>query len=719
MKNIVSFWVLTEAIGLFALPVAAFLFARLPGGGLALARPLGLVLVAYPVWLLASLHLVPYSRASAWIGVALLAAVGIVLLIRQRSRWTQSEDRRQRIQLWLVGEGLFAAGFLVWALVRSYAPDVWQTEKPMDMAFINAINRSPWFPPHDPWLSGATINYYYFGHYVVAFLIRLTGVDPSVGFNLGVAFFYALSLSSVFAVASALYLAARRDADAPGTSAIVAGLAAAALAMTLGNLAGAAQFLLNPTPLASYDWWSPSRVIAYTANEFPFFSFLLGDLHAHVMAAPVALTSLAFALQLALAGPRGFWPLGGLAELVLAALLGGSLYAMNSLDYPTQVAVVVFALVLWLSRSRGTPRWVPAGAWAGTWIVAAAGLFLPFILRFSPTSSGLGLVREHAPFSQFLHDSLLIYGLAFAFAGTAFVHSVRQREWRLRYIVWNGVLGLVLLVLLATAHLAGLVLSGALIAYAIFVMIDRSAPQPYRFLWFLMAAGISLAFVGEVVYVRDVFVNTPYYRFNTVFKFGYQAWFLLAIAAGVTAVWSRAWMKLEIRRLWLGGVGALVAAAIVYPIAGTYSREAGFRAVPTLNGLRWLAERAPGDVKAIQWLQSHVDGDPVILEAVGQEFDPLGHARVSTFTGLPTVLGWAGHEIQWGHDGGTRAQDIRTMYESSDTAQARYLLARYGVQYVFIGSLERADYPKGLDKFAQLGTAVFSTEGTIVYRISP
>ncbi len=618
------------------MPAAGFLFARLPGGGLALARPLGLLLVAYPAWILASLHLVPYGRATAWLGVALLAATSAMLWLRQRTQ-PGPGDRRQRLQLWLVGEGLFTLGFLAWALVRSYAPDVWQTEKPMDMAFINAINRSPWFPPHDPWLSGATINYYYFGHYLVAWLIRLTGVDPSVGFNLGVALFYALSLSAVFAVASALYLAARREAAAPATPAVVAGLAAAAFAMVLGNLAGAVQFLLSPTQLASYDWWSPSRVIAYTANEFPFFSFLLGDLHAHVMAAPFALTSLAFALQLALAGPRGLRPLAALAELVLAALLVGSLYATNTLDYPTQVAVLLLSLMLWLTRSSGTQRWMPVGAWAGIWIGASALLFLPFILHFSPTSSGLGLVPQHAAFNQFLHDSLLIYGLAFGALSIVFVHSIRQQGWRGRYLLWNGVLGLVLLVLLAPAHLSGLVLVAALVAYALFVALKRPAPQPYRFLWCLVAGGILLAYIGEIAYVRDAFAGTPYYRFNTVFKFGYQAWFLLAIAAGVTAIWSRGWMKPDARPVWWALVGVLVAAAAVYPLAGTYAREAKFETAPSLDGLRWLAVRAPGDVKAIRWLQSHVGGDPVILEAVGQEFDPLGHARVSTFTWLRTM----------------------------------------------------------------------------------
>jgi YYY domain-containing protein len=710
-----------EAIGLLAVPVAAFLFARLPGGGLALARPVGLLLAAYPAWLLASLHMVRYTHATAWLGVAALGVLGGFLCFRQRSGWAAATDRREQLQLWLVGELLFTLAFLGWILLRSYVPDVWQTEKPMDMAFINAINRSPWFPPHDPWLSGAPLNYYYFGHYLVAFLIRLSGAQPAVGFNLGVALFFALSLTSVFAVASTLYLAARRHADAPGTPAFVAGLIAAGFAMVLGNLAGAVQLILTPGPLASFDWWSPSRVIAFTANEFPFFSFLLGDLHAHVMAAPFALTTLAFALEVALGGTRGLRPFPvGLAELLLAALLAGSLIAMNVLDYPTQVAILLLCLLLWMTRSGSTARWLPNLAWAGLWIGASLLLFLPYLLHFSAPSTGLGLVSRHASLSQFLHDTVLIYGLAIWVLGTAFVYRLGREGWPRRYVAWNGIFAIVLLVLLAPARLSGLVLVATAVVYAGSVTWRRSGSQPYRFLWLTIAMGIVLAFVGEVLYVRDAFAGTPFYRFNTVFKFGYQAWFLLAVAAGVAVPWSRAWMRPSTRPLWWAAAGALIVAAAAYPVAGSYSREAAFATRPSLDGVRWLAGHAPDDVRAIGWLQTQVGGAPVILEAVGQDFDPVGHARVSTYTGLPTVLGWAGHEIQWGHGaGGSRAADVRTIYSTTDTEEARSLLARYGVQYVFVGSLERADYPPaGLDKFTQLGTAVFASEGATVYRIT-
>jgi YYY domain-containing protein len=709
------FWLLVEAIGLIGLPFAAALFGRLPGGGLALARPLGLLLVAYPLWLLVSLHILAYSRLSATVSAAVVAAAAVGL--GRRVLRLQAGDPA-RTRLWVAGETLFAVCFLGWALLRSFAPDVWQTEKPMDMAIVNSINRSEWFPPHDPWFSGAHLNYYYFGHYLVAFLIRILGTDPAVGYNLAVSLFFALSVTSIFAVASALYLAGRSWAGAPARSPIVPGLAAAGFAIA-GNVAGAVEYLHHPLRLAGYNWFAPSRVIPHTANEFPFFSFLLGDLHAHVMAAPFALAALAFTMQLCLRGPRllqlqrirSWIPAAG--ELALGALLLGSLYAVNSLDYPTALALAALSLLLWVLQSPGT--WHTTGVWAVLWISASILLFLPFWTHFSPTTHGVAVVREHTHFSTFLKDEFLIYALLLWVVLTAFA---RVLALPVRYLVWGAVGAMIGLVLLSPPRLASVVLVLSVSAFALYISLSGERPQAYRFLWLLIAAGIALLGIGEFVYVRDVFDGTPSFRFNTVFKAGYQGWFLLSVVAGCVVVWNRRWLGPRMRAVWRFGLAVLLALAAAYPIAGAYARSRGFERRPTLDGMAWLERSAPADAAGIEWLRSNVHGAPTVLEAVGPDFDPAGRARVSTFTGLPTVLGWGGHEVQWGHTPAQRGRDVQRIYRTPSLVVAQSLLARYHVRYVFVGSLERDDYPAAaLAKFARLGTRVFSRRRTTVYLI--
>jgi uncharacterized membrane protein len=222
----------------------------------------------------------------------------------------------------------------------------------------------------------------------------------------------------------------------------------------------------------------------------------------------------------------------------------------------------------------------------------------------------------------------------------------------------------------------------------------------------------------ELVYLRDAFDGTESFRFNTVFKTGYQAWFLLAIVGGVSVYWSAHWLGRRLRIAWLAVLGGLVVLSLAYPVFASYSRLLRFEQSPTLDGMKWMERTAPDDAKAIEWLRTSVNGPSVVLEQVGKDFDPEGSGRVSTFTGLPAVMGWAGHEVQWGHDPGRRPADVQQIYSTTDMTVARRLLDEYGVRYVFVGSLERKGYAApALAKFARLGTPVFRSGDTVVYEL--
>jgi len=728
------FWALIEVIGLGAAPLAGVVLARLPGAGLGLGKALGLLLVTWLIWLGGSTTLIPYGTLSAALWIALVCALGLLAWVRgwegrravargeprgwlARRRWRRlaarvAEPDPLRKRLFWGAEAVFLVAFAVMALVVSFAPDVWNTEKPMDMAFLNAANRADTFPPHDPWLAGAELNYYYLGQLAMGILVKLTAVAPDHGYNLSLAALFALTAAAVFTIAGTLWGAAGRDRGA-----VRAGLAAVGLVVVAGNLEGARLLIADGGPLRDYDWFAASRVFPDTITEFPWFSFLLGDLHAHVLALPFTLLALAFALQVVLAGPRlsaRGWVEGGVTALATAFL-----YAVNSWSYPVMAGLLVLAVVAWLRDPRSEGARPAAVRWVLIVLAGGVLLVLPFHLSFDPAARGLGVVEDGRGFAGWAKDELLVFGTLLALVAVAYVGRLLATARPLRNSVWILAAALFAGSLLAALGWAHAVLLAALLVAAVWALLSERMTPPERLVWLLVCGGIACLLGPEVLYIRDEFDGSDLYRMNTVFKLDYQAWLLLGLGGiGALAYW-RAWLRPRALQLGFAALIALLAAAgAVYPIAGTYARTGGFADSPTLDGLGWLRDRAPGDVEAIDWLNDHVSGAPVVLEAVGDDYSAFGHGRISTFTGLPTVLGWPGHERQWGHAVGDRAAQVARAYSSPTAAAALPVLREHDVRYVVVGPLERTDYGDGgVAKWDELGRRVFDRDGTTIWEL--
>jgi YYY domain-containing protein len=239
-------------------------------------------------------------------------------------------------------------------------------------------------------------------------------------------------------------------------------------------------------------------------------------------------------------------------------------------------------------------------------------------------------------------------------------------------------------------------------------------PPADTFALILIGVGLLLPLAVEFVYLRDLFGT----RMNTVFKFYFQAWVLLALAAayGTWVVSSRlrgvgglAW-RLVLVLLVLGG--------LTYPALAIPNKTGNFSAEPTLDGMSWMEEARPNDYAAIRWLQANAPDQAVILEAPGESYRYLG--RVSALTGLPTLLGWDFHEYQWRgsyDEPARRKPEVEVLYNSVDLAQTLTLLDKYDIRYVYVGPLERELYnPSGLAKFGQLMDVVFEQGEVTIYQ---
>lgn len=298
--------------------------------------------------------------------------------------------------------------------------------------------------------------------------------------------------------------------------------------------------------------------------------------------------------------------------------------------------------------------------------------------------------------------------------------------------------GLLLLVILKNS--LTYVVIGGLAALSSLLALYHLKERERSFVLFLGAVACALIAFCEIVYLRDVFYTTVDLRMNTVFKFYFQAWALLSIVGGagtyfviesllpsLRAVRTKGYVYLTSSALWSIALLILLLMGAVYPLKATYQRYNNFSQRDTsLDGLNYLSSYNPSDYAAIRWINSHITGSPVIVEAFGADYSDYG--RISALTGLPTLMGWEGHEWQWrvnwvkfgsnSTDFFNRTNDIKQIYTDKSPVEVLTLMARYQAQYLYVGSLEQATYiGADLQRFGKFMKVVYQHEGVTIYQV--
>ncbi len=796
-------------IGWIAFPLAYTALGGLPDRGYGLSRVLGLLVISYLTWLAASLNWRPHSRGTLLLSLLALATLSAILFARRRREMVAfvRERRGYILGVELLGLALFA----LMIAIRLGNPDVWDViwggEKPMDLSYLTAVMRSTTFPPYDPWFAGGYLNYYYYGFVFVGALAKLLGVMPAVAYNLILPMLFSMIGVAMYSLAHGLVVAVGPQVGRWGRRPVIAGLVAVALALLLGNLAeptvvadawykagtpsleelpvigGAARTLDGglkilsgqPAPIYPGDWfWTASRAInanpgeVQPITEFPFFTFLYGDLHAHMIAMPLSLLALGWAVSLALWGERrsaarraalapATWPLEpGPYPLtwLVGALAIGVLRPTNTWDWPTYMLLGVVAIAFYLFQTEGLNlRALGQAAFLAVVLFGLSALaFLPYTANYGAAYSSVSLWP-----GSYTHvwNFLLVHGLFLLFVVTHLARELRawaatwteEGKRRLEPLARPLLVAAGLFVVLCAALLirgywiAPVVLP--LLATAGLLALRPGLPAARRVVLALMAAALGLTLIVEIV-VLDGDIG----RMNTVFKFYLQVWLLLSVACGPAAVW--AWPSIRqtrrLRLVWQTALGVMLFAALLYPLLATAAKW-GIRMNPaapnTLDGAAFMPYveygdtdyagqsrtiRLAEDMGAIDWLQRNVQGSPVVMEAHGSNPYRSIAARIAMYTGLPTVVGWDWHQRQQRAVApdtmvSSRIADVNTFYNTLDVDEARNILARYGVAYIVVGSLENTYYwPEGLSKFEPMvadGTLVevYRDDFARIYRV--
>jgi YYY domain-containing protein len=806
----ITWYLLLLLLGWMVFPVVYTVLPGLPDRGYPLVRTAGLIIVGWLAWFLGSFKLLPFTRLTIVLCTGLALVISAVFAFRRRQELAEyiRSNWKYILGIELMFLVLFLFSLYV-RLGNPDLWHPWHGgEKPMDFAFFNAVLKAVYFPPENPWFSGHYINYYYYGYVLASILTKLLGILPSIAYNLILPSWFAMIGSGVFCVAFNLVAGFRRKSleskfgpaneelinptDPAVTSRLgkwlpyLAGVISIIAVLILGNLymvrefwiylpeltssggqvngpieragaviGGAVQVLSGSTDLPGENsrwYFDASRPILHDGPdtpiaEFPYFTFLYGDPHAHLLTMPTYALALGWMLSLLLYPfARMKWP-ERIVSLIFAGLVFGSFLPSHTWDFPTFIGLGALVILwnVWQSRSGSIQHTIQVIiGYELAFLGSAVVLYWPFRTWFHTEYASLELwTGARTPLVDYLFVfglplfviiSLLIRDLSSDLKAlyTRWVASPRPRKFNWRriepYIIFLIGAGILSALWIYNYHVVAFGLP-LLAGMAYLVFFKRGLSFLQRIIWIMFAVGLSLTMLVEVVVLKgDVG------RSNMVFRFYDQAWFLFGLAIGIALFdlisgmsrWP-GWLRFT----WSCMLGLLVLSAASYPLIATGKRMSDrwpdiLNPPHSLDGAKFMLGEADDpsgqnpaiyndenrkinlalDYAGIQFMQDHISGSPVIVEGHTEEY--RWGSRYAIYTGLPSVIGWSWHTRQQNTllDGSiidNRINELNDFYNTTDIEAARKFLNRYKVQYIIVSDLERDYYSaEGIAKFQEM-----------------
>ncbi|MGD0565971.1 MAG: DUF2298 domain-containing protein, partial [Candidatus Goldiibacteriota bacterium] len=584
--SIIMWYVLVQLLSFIALPFNFKVLGNLRDKGYGLAKVSGLFFFAWINWIFVSLNAWRFYQMNLFVLVLGLFALSAYFCWKNRQKFIlfARENRRHII----ITESVFLAAYLVFVAIKLFCPDIHNIAghgyngggEPMGMAYLSAIFNDVKFPPHDPWMSGYTLNYYYWGQLMLASASKLLGYAPALTYNLSLSLLFALCFTAAFSLVYSM--------TGKYKYAVLGGfmLACAGNFHTLSfifdkivNLHGFREVLNG---IFSFQFiWDPTRIYpSPVITEMPFFSYLYGDLHAHNIVIPVTVLAIALVYNFFTAQNKtynifesfGQDKPGMILSAAAIAVVTGSMLAINTWNFPPVIlflmaAITALAYMMYRDNKgvmkkikaagRGGFLWSSAGKAAGTAVMLAAAAyiaFVPFHLHFqSPYRASIGIVTKpeqadlYTMFEYFGLFFFIILGYTFMtwnslstpFFEKSGVMKLKMRKFNFDKIldhaaaVMDRVFGSgFLLPRFITAAVFAVIFAAllfvqptfafifAMAATALFSVITSKDKQEV-FSLLLVFTSLGIIAGSEMFYIADG-------RMNTVFKFYMVAWTLLS-----------------------------------------------------------------------------------------------------------------------------------------------------------------------------------------------
>ena len=730
-----QWWSVFFVVGIVFFPFSIKIFSDFSDKGYIFAKVIGIVIISYFIFLLGVLHTVPFSRLSA---ILIGIFVGIIFLgtnisFKPKSiKWELPSFTLfyLRWKIILLEESIFFTTLYFWSYIRIHQPDIYGLEKYMDFGFVNSILRSTYFPPKDMWFTPFTINYYYFGHFITAVLTKISGIPSSITYNLMLASLFASTFTLSYALTINVISFFLAEINKKNVSikkqffTFLASLTTAALVSMGGNLHILYIFFTPykndaPVPFSQLTlalqtipnaYWYPNatRFIYNTIHEFPLYSFVVSDLHGHVLDIPIVLIIIALQLTLFFSKEITF------ARLLFLGFFLSVAYMTNAWDGAMYLALsICIILYIHLIHIYSQKKYIDKQTllknilqssflvnflYDSILIIACFFLFsLPFSLFFQTNAIVHGIGILCAP--QFLINIQHIGPFLFEAD-----HCQKSPLWQLT-ILYGFFYFFVL-------------------SFMIFLIRAKKILQIDIFILILIGLATILITIPEFLYMKDIY--PAHYRANTMFKLTYEAFILLSLVSGYVII--RIVFHIAMLKTMLGKIATvffllfttlLLFLIFFYPSFAINSYYENLKNQKSLDGTLYLKYLHPQDYAAIQWINKHIKDQPIIVEAQGDSY--TDYERISTNTGLPTILGWTVHEWLWrgSYDiPSPRITEVQSLYETKNIQIAKAILEKYHVSYVYIGDLERQKYQNlSEEKFSHLGKIVYKNGQTTIYTV--
>ncbi len=699
---ILKWFLVFFAIGIAFLPLTFSIFKDFKDKGYIFSKIIGLALVSYLVFVIGSLRIAKFSESTVYSALFLFFIINYLIFIYKKIHLLPII--KTKIKIFVIEEIIFLIMLFFWSAIRSNAPDIRGLEKFMDFGFLNSILRTDYFPAKDMWYTPLSINYYYFGHLMTAVLTKLSAIPSFISYNLMLATLFALTFTTSLSLGMNLF-----DKINFSIKSTLAGLLSATLVTLGGNLTTIYAFFRayvpadKPVPFwqlpflpSSFPngYWYPNatRFIPFTIHEFPIYSFVVSDLHGHVLDIPFVL--LGISVIFAFFNNKKITFL----NLLFLSFIFSIMYMTNAWDGLIYL-LLGFLVLLVFNFYKSGKKWLFSTenlyALVKNYFTLVIGFFvftLPFNINFKPFVSGIGVIcaptflTNLSKLGPFLFEAnhcqrsplwqlVMLYGFFYFFVFLFFVFLKFKKKYKLSK---NDIFVLILIIL-----------------------------------------STILIFIPEFIYVKDIYPT--YYRANTMFKFVYEAFIILSVCSSFVIVKLIFSIKNKaILIFFLAVTISLLCLVLIYPVFAINGYYGNLKTYKGLDGTTYLSSLYPGDYSLINWINKNIKGQPVVLEANGDSY--TDYARISANTGLPTVIGWPVHEWLWR---GTydivapRIADVQTMYTTEDINTAKELIKKYNILYVVVSSLERQKYPNLNEQtFIKLGKLIYQNGETRLYKIN-